>query len=170
MKNIGLAVFILILMISSTGCNGEKEFTLPDYKNWKKPVTQVLDRPVPGHGATFRVIYANDIAFTSKIITDASGRKAVRMNDGSVIIKEVYKKREEIGYNVPEIVVMVKESADPEALNGWKYYMKKPGEKSVEVKSRMCIGCHEAANEKHPYFDENKEDMFRDYLFTVIAK
>lgn len=170
MKNIDSAIFIFILMISSAGCKGEKEFTLPDYKNWKKPVTQVLDRPVPGHGATFRVIYANDTAFTSKIITDASGRKAVRMNDGSVIIKEVYKKREEIGYNVPEIVVMVKESADPEALNGWKYYMKKPGEKPVEVKSRMCIGCHEAANEKHPYFDENKEDMFRDYLFTVIAK
>jgi len=48
--------------------------------------------------------------------------------------------------------------------------MKKPGEEWMEVKGRMCVGCHEAANEKHPYFDGNKKEMFRDYLFTLIAK
>jgi hypothetical protein len=34
----------------------------------------------------------------------------------------------------------------------------------------MCLGCHEAANEEHPYFDKNKGDAFRDYLFSPFVK
>ncbi len=148
----------------------EEEYTVPQYREWKKVTPQPLDRAIPGHGASYRVIYANDTALASKIVTDQSGKKRVVMNDGSIIVKEVYKKREDIGYRVPEIFIMEKKGSDPEAIHGWEYYMKKPAEDAVEVKSRFCVGCHEAANEKHLYFDENKDEMFRDYLFSPIAK
>jgi len=163
---------LIILIISMTlFCKKEEEehFDVPDYKKWNHPVDRVLDTPIPGHGASFRIIYANDIAFKSKIIKTA-GVPRVSMNDGSIIVKEVYDKREDIGVRTPGLFIMIKASKDPDAINGWTYYSKKPGQEAVEVKWRMCVGCHEAANEQHPYFDGNKKEIFRDYLFTLIAK
>jgi hypothetical protein len=34
----------------------------------------------------------------------------------------------------------------------------------------MCHGCHEAANEEHPYFDKNKTGLVRDYLFCPVLE
>jgi len=144
-------------------------FTIPEYKEWKKPVNRVLDTPVPGHGATFRIIYANDTAFESEIIEEDSGRKRVVMNEGSVVVKEVYKRRADINRADPDLTIMVKDSKSPNSLDGWKYYMAMPGGKPQLITGRMCVGCHEAANEQHPYFDQNKEAIFRDYLFVKIA-
>lgn len=168
-RHYSAALMFLLFFVFQCG-DKEKEYTVPQYKNWKKVTPSVLDTPVPGHGSTFRIIYANDTAFASKIVADQAGQKRVVMNDGSIIVKEIYKKREDIGYKIPELFIMEKNSTDPEALNGWEYYVKKPAEKGFEVKTRMCVGCHEAANEKHPYFDGNREEIFRDYLFTRIAK
>ena len=152
------------------GCtNSEDSFNVPEYKGWWKPVNRVLDTPVPGHGATYRIIYANDAAFDSKIIKDDSGRKRVLMNDGSVVIKEVYKKRSDINRLEPELTIMVKDSKSRGSLDGWKYYVVEPGKKPLLMSGRMCVGCHEAANEQHPYFDKNRDAMFRDYLFISIA-
>ncbi len=164
---------VLIFTLSFFGLASCKEkttqFAIPDYKNWGKPVSAVLDTPIPGHGESFRLIYANDIAFQSKIVKEGSELK-VKMNEGSIVLKEVYDKREDVGYKVPGLFIMVKDSKDPQAINGWIYYMKKPGMDTMEVQWRLCVGCHEAANEKHPYFDGNKNNMFRDYLFVPIAK
>jgi hypothetical protein len=168
MKKLILLYIILISFLIS--CKDKTEhFTIPDYKGWKRPYDQVLDAQIPGHGATFRLIYANEIAFNSKIVKESSGSR-VSMDDGSMIVKEVYDKREDIGSKTPALYIMVKESKDPDADNGWVYYVKKPGQDTVEVKGRMCAGCHVAANEKHPYFDGNKSEMFRDYLFALIAR
>lgn len=168
MKQLALVIILIVTFISA--CKKDEEhFTIPDYKKWKRPVIEVLDTPIPGHGESYRRIYANDIAFQSRIISGDRGAR-VQMNEGSVVVKEVYEKREDVGSKTPGLFIMIKESKDPEAINGWVYYMKKPGEETMEVKWRMCVGCHEAANEKHPYFDGNKNEMFRDYLFTLIAK
>jgi hypothetical protein len=161
--------FVSVLFIFVSCKDQMTQFTVPDYKSWKRPAAEILDTPIPGHGESYRLIYANDIAFQSKIIKDGNTRR-VFMNDGSVIVKEVYEKREDVGYKVPGLFIMKKDIKYPEALNGWVYYMKKPGEPAMEIKWRMCVGCHEAANEKHPYFDRNKEGMFRDYLFVNIAR
>ena len=147
----------------------EDSFTVPVYKDWRKPVNRILDTPVPGHGSTYRIIYANDTAFNSKIVEDDTGRKRVSMNDGSVIVKEVYKKRTDINNAEPELTIMVKDIGSVDSLDGWTYYMVEPGKKPLLVRGRMCIGCHEAANEQHPYFDKNRDAMFRDYLFVPIA-
>ncbi|HOP65385.1 MAG TPA: cytochrome P460 family protein [Spirochaetota bacterium] len=170
MKPAVFAMCLLLPLMLFIKCGGERSFQIPDYKTWNKVIPQVLDRPVPGHGATFRVIYANETAFSSEIVTDDTGVRSVKMKDGSIIVKEVYKKREDVGYKVPDLLIMEKRGSDPESLNGWRYYLKKPAEKTVEVRTRMCVGCHEAANEKHPYFDGNRDEIFRDYLFISIAK
>lgn len=163
-------IFFILIFPMLISCKEKQEhFAIPDYKNWKRAVAGVLVTPIPGHGETYRIIYANDIAYQSKVVRDTSGQR-VRMNEGSVVVKEVYDKQEDVGYKIPGLFIMIKESSDPDAINGWVYYMKKPGMEPVEVKWRMCVGCHEAANEKHPYFDGNKENIFRDYLFVKIAK
>jgi len=163
-------LIFIVIFFSLYSCAKESDnFKVPDYKGWNRPVNKILDNPIPGHGASYRVIFANDIAFKSKIIKEGSVQR-VQMNEGSIIVKEVFEKREDINYKIPDLFIMVKESKDPDAINGWVYYMKKPGKEAVEVKWRMCVGCHEAANEKHPYFDGNKSEMYRDYLFTLIAK
>lgn len=161
--------FILFFSIMISCKEKEELFNIPDYKKWKRAVDGVLTTPIPGHGETYRIIYANDMAYQSKVVRDSSGQR-VQMNEGSVVVKEVYDKQSDVGYKIPGLFIMIKESSDPDAINGWVYYMKKPGKDPVEVKWRMCVGCHEAANEKHPYFDGNKENMFRDYLFVKIAK
>jgi hypothetical protein len=91
------------------------------------------------------------------------------MNEGSVIVKEIYKKREDVNKAEPVLTIMVKDSKSKDSIDGWKYYMVEPEMKPSLVSGRMCVGCHEAANEQHPYFDRNKEGIFRDYLFVKIA-
>jgi hypothetical protein len=65
---------------------------------------------------------------------------------------------------------MVKNSAAPGAQAGWLYYLKRPGRQPAPVTGRMCHGCHEAANEEHPYFDKNKKGLFSDYLFSPVLE
>jgi hypothetical protein len=64
---------------------------------------------------------------------------------------------------------MYKNGAHQEAQGGWLYYLYKPGGKMVRIKGRMCVECHVAANEPHPYFDRNAAGIFRDYLFAPFA-
>lgn len=162
-----LLILIFSMLIS---CKDKTDpYAIPDYKTWKRAAAGVLDTPIPGHGESYRIIYANDIAFQSKIVREGIGQRVV-MNEGSVVLKEVYETKADVGYKVPGLFIMKKDINYPSAINGWIYYMKKPGEAVVEVNWRLCVGCHEAANEKHPYFDGNKENIFRDYLFVKIAK
>ncbi len=167
-------LIICMAVVFIGGCSQKKQeifFALPDdYKKWKKTVDKVLDYTVPGHGATFRVIYANDIAFKPAREKDLQGRERVVMKEGSIIIKEIYKRREDINREIPLLTIMKKESANELAIKNWLFILKKPGQKAEAVTGRMCIGCHESANEAHPYFDNNPGNLFRDYLFAPILK
>lgn len=147
------------------------EFAVPvDYRSWKKTLPQVLDYEVPGHGATYRIIYANEAAFQPLVDRDSQGRERISMKDGAIIIKEVYSRRDEINRAEPVLAIMVKESGNPGAQKNWLFFMKKPGQKPSAVTGRLCIGCHESANEAHPYFDRNPRGVFRDYLFAPALK
>ncbi len=172
MKRVYLFLLLLCIAIPAS-CSKEKTlaFDIPkDYRLWKKPV-KLLDYPVPGHGATYRVIYANDVSYKVKKNKDADGNDQVVFPDGSVIIKEVYKNRKDINWADPQLTIMVKESTNEYAQAGWLYFVRQPGEKQAKLlHGRMCIGCHEAANDKHPYFDGNATGIFRDYIFVNIAK
>jgi hypothetical protein len=170
MKNLS----IILLFIITLSCSAEQPHTYlvpKDYRLWKKPVKEVLDYPVPGHGDTFRVIYANDISFKAEINKDENNNERVNFKDGTIIIKEVYKEKNDVNWKEPQLTIMIKESTNNDAKDGWLYYVKNPEEKQARlVKGRMCIGCHEAANDKHPYFDRNPKGIFCDYVFVGIAK
>ena len=71
---------------------------------------------------------------------------------------------------LPILTIMVKDSENKDAKDGWLYYMIPPGKDAKMIKGKMCHGCHEAANEEHPYFDKNKNSIFRDYLFAPFVK
>jgi hypothetical protein len=166
MRKIG-AFVITILALHCSQEPAPYEFKIPDYRSWEKPVNRILDYPVPGHGASYRIIFANDVAFGAVVKKDDRGIERVEMPDGSIIIKESYLKRKDISKRkIRDLTIMVKRSNDPKAQNGWLYYVKFPPKKITRVDGKMCIGCHEAANEQHPYFDKNAKNIFRDYLFT----
>jgi hypothetical protein len=161
----------LVVLLLACSDKNNKAFKVPsDYRAWKKPVAKILDYPVPGHGPTFRVIYANRTAFSAKVTKDASGTDTVSMPDGSVLIKEIYKTRKDVNRKEPKLTIMVKDAKNKLALNGWLYYNKEAGKPIMLIEGRMCVGCHEAANEPHPYFDKNTRGIFRDYLFAQYAK
>jgi hypothetical protein len=159
-------LFILVSIVSCSKGSNSDAITIPDYKKWKKPVDKILDYPVPGHGPGFRIIYANDITFTATESTDSRGRKKIVFPEGSYIVKESYKSKKDIGKKEPVVFAMIKNSKSTQSVSGWIYYLKKPGESPAVIKTKMCNGCHEAANEKHPYFDGNPDDSFRDYIFV----
>ncbi len=166
-------VYFSVLLVMA-GCSGKKKisaFTVPKgYKTWKKPVKRVLKYEIPGHGDSQRIIYANKKAFDPEREKTPAGVERIVFKEGSVIVKEVYGKNANIASSEPALTVMKKESDHPQALNGWVYCIKKPGKDPVVVTTRLCVGCHESANERHPYFDKNRKGIYRDYIFVPLYK
>ncbi len=170
MRRCVIPACLVALLFACAGKN-DSVFTVPsDYRSWEKPVKKVLDYPVPGHGPTFRVIYGNGTALSAKASKDTTGTDQILMPDGSILIKEIYKSKKDINKKEPKLTIMVKNSKSKSALNGWLYYNKEPGKPVMLIRGRMCVGCHEAANEPHPYFDKNTKGIFRDYCFAKYAK
>jgi hypothetical protein len=165
MKKYAALLFLIILF--GAGCKNSKSdiYTVPDYKDWKKPVPEVLNYPVPAHGTENRVIYGNDLAFKVGYTLN-NGRKIYRFPDGAVIIKENFAPEDTELKGKPDLTIMVKDSAGEGALDGWHYYMKHGDEPAMPVRNKMCIDCHSAANESFPYFDKNPDEDFRDYIFA----
>ncbi len=170
MKEITYLTIILVL----TACSGKKEtagLTVPEgYKTWKKPVKRVLKYEIPGHGDSQRIIYANKTAFDPDREKASAGVERIVFKEGSIIVKEVYGKNVNTASSEPALTIMKKERDHPLALNGWVYCIKKPGKEPVVVTTRLCVGCHESANERHPYFDKNSKGIFRDYIFVPLHK
>lgn len=173
MKKLPLVILLLtipILFSCEKGESGYIDPIPPNYKDWEKPVG-LLEYPVPGHGESRRLIYVNRIALTGGIRQGADGRKFVIYPKGTIIIKEVYRKTENGYAKKPQLTIMVKDPGNEAARYGWLYYVKNADQASVTlVENKLCEGCHDAANERHPYFDQNKEGMFRDYVFINLAK
>jgi hypothetical protein len=164
---------LLILLLLITGCTEEAKevpFSLPQYQQWHKLSHKILHYPVPGHGKSLRVIYGNEQAFSPLKSRDTFGRNIYTYRDGTMVVMESYGDATEMKKGVKRLAVMVKDSRSLQAVNGWLYYVVKGDNNPHLITSNMCNGCHEAANEKHPYFDGNVNNSFRDYLFTFSQK
>ena len=174
MKNYLVWLCVSVLFAATACDKKEKQPVAPvpvDYQSWKKPLPKSLDYPIPGHGDSRRIVYINKKGLEATFVKDRNNRTAVDFPDGSILIKEVFK-REGVGYGtIPQLVVMVKDRHNQEAQDGWLYYVRNPGSPQVTlIKSQFCVGCHDAANEVHPYFDNNLEGMYRDYVFLNVAR
>ena len=62
------SIIIMYTVIFLAGCSATETatFSVPaNYRTWQKATKRILDYEVPGHGATIRLIYGNDIAFSA---------------------------------------------------------------------------------------------------------
>ncbi|MBN1534730.1 MAG: cytochrome P460 family protein [Spirochaetes bacterium] len=159
-------------VLSLIGCGGhdvteEVAKSLRDYKGWRRVSTAVATDPLPGHGAGARIIYGNDTAFRPRMMKGRGSMERMVMRDGAVLVKESYAGGDRIGVAVPMITIMVKMPGHPLAQEGWLYFVKRPGRDPVLITGRLCIGCHESANEGR---DGRGMRLFRDYLFLSLPK
>lgn len=164
-----LIIVISTIIVLLIGCKEsiDEVFVVPEgYRSWKKPVKENLTYPVPGHGDGIRIIYANDIAYNVLKVKDENGFLRYDFPDGSVIVKEIFKTGGDVTRDTPMFTIMVKDRLNSANQYGWLYYVKKPEGTMTLVKGKMCIGCHAAANDSHPYFDKNENEQFRDYIFA----
>jgi hypothetical protein len=161
-------IFFCISLINCSDDIGLQNFTIPkDYKNWRKPYNEPVRYAIPFHGNTIRIAYANDLAYKPKIDKKDKGSTNIEYLNGTIFIKENYSVDKYSNNPEPVITIMVKNTENPQSHNGWLYYIKKPKEDLTMVTSKLCYGCHESANEEHPYFDKNENNDFRDYIFSL---
>ncbi len=165
-----LLVSSMIAIFIGTGCQRQTEELLSkneiqDFLKWKLLTPDGVDIEVPGHGKKIRYIYANQVSFQKTGGTKGDSYEAPQ---GAILVKAVYSDRNASGKEKPSLTIMKKNSNHVLSQKGWLYFTMMPGEKPLLVQGRKCIGCHEAANEKHPYFDRNVNDSFRDYLFVPM--
>lgn len=158
---------ILIMVILTVSCNRNMIFVVSDnYTDWKKTTEVRLDYPIPGHENHFRQIFINPIGENAKK-EEFSGRVQYTYPEGTIVIKEIYSGTSvDPGERPAQLTVMVKDSKSSKARGGWIWIVKqvKTGQEII-VENDFCVGCHEAANDIHPYGDLNPRGEFRDYLF-----
>ena len=175
-----LRVFFTVFAVLSIGislvfsaCSGEKEtaYVPDDYSSWQQTTDIELRYPIPGHEDNYRRIYINPegLEFRSEM---SNGGRQYFFPEGTVIIKEVYDGFNPAPGETPrQLTVMVKKADHPDALGGWLWIVKNPGEPGEHiVTNEFCLTCHSNANEPHPYGDRNPESEFRDYVFFIPSR
>jgi hypothetical protein len=164
-----LAVVTLLAVVGATGCAREESPPVADadYSSWQLSTEARLDFPVPGHGSGLRRIYVNEQGATAGL--DANGD--VEYPDGTVFLKEVYAEADPAAGTDPQMLtVMVKAQDDPRSIGGWLWVVRDPAAGTENISGEgFCIGCHESANESHPYGTGNPDANFRDYVFHTPA-
>lgn len=102
------AIISLSIITSCTNKTKPIETYISGYKGLKTATNVELDYPVPGHGNTYRIVYANNISFKpDKKKIEGQGTDVI-MHEGSVIVKEVYASKNDVGKKEPELTYMVK--------------------------------------------------------------
>ena len=162
-------LFVTLIMISSCSTPEAEPFLTAEYITWEKTVAEPLTYPIPGHGATRRVIFINDIG-TSVSVTSEEGKERYDYPVGTIIVKENYEDLE--GTSLVNITIMVKAPEHKSAMAGWVWLVKNPktGDENVFTESSFCLTCHVGANEEHPYGDLNPASEFRDYVYFPYRK
>lgn len=167
MKN-ALIIMAISVMLAGCGRDAAKTYSWEGYRSWRKMTPEPLEYPVPGHGKALRVIYVNAIAAAARWET-RDGRRRLVVPEGGIVVKEQFADRAALAADtVTMFTVMVKDSSHPLAHDGWIYFMTPSTASAEPLRSQMCLGCHEAANDRHIYFDRNEEELFRDYLFIRL--
>ncbi len=138
---------------SATGCDSEIDGELLPIDNYTAWYQEIAIGDAPGHGNSYRLMFANDIAREFS----GFGRYPI----GSIIVKEIRKlSRDEAGAptpgNIRYIAVMRRLDAPPagtELDNGWLYTVfDNPGD--PETRSARCYRtCHQAAPFDGPFLD-----------------
>jgi len=162
-----LAAAILALIFPA--CRKEVlDFVPEDYSSWRRTTEIPLDYPIPGHMDTMRIPRMNEIGWSAAPSPDGEGRSRWGFPEGTVIVKEVYANKNPAPGEAPTMLtVMAKQPRDSRALGGWLWITASAGGEEKLFSGSFCVSCHANANEKHPYFDRNPLEEFRDYVFFL---
>jgi hypothetical protein len=166
MKKAAVIVCIGVLVLGSCRKEESAAFIPNDYDTWARMNQEELDYPVPGHESNYRIIYINEKG-GSVTVEEREGRIRYSYPEGTVIAKEIYPGLDpEPGTKPVMVTAMAKQPGHENAYGGWVWVVKhlESGDEQV-MQQEFCFTCHSAANEEHPYADENPEEEFRDYVF-----
>ena len=126
----------MIALILLAGCAETRDVEpLGDYTQWPKKV--IATGEVPGHGNTYRVIYANDLA--NKLLF--GGAYPI----GSTIVKEVY---DHEGGALEEVAIMRMRDDYPRGYSdegGWLFTLTDSPGGEEHYNERCWRTCHVAA-------------------------
>jgi hypothetical protein len=164
-----LAIAAAVLALLPSACRKEEPSYVPsDFLSWRRTTEVPLDYPIPGHMDTLRVPRMNAVGWTAAPVPGGDGKNRWDFPEGTVIVKEVYSSRNPAPGEGPSMLtVMAKQPRDSRALGGWLWITKSSGGEEKVFTGSFCVSCHANANERHPYFDRNPLEEFRDYVFFV---
>lgn len=143
---------IALLFVVLAGCASEvADFPpLGDYTTWERRDTKGT---TPGHGDTYRVIFANDIATTYVA--------GFGYPEGSTIVKEVYARDGEGPGKLSVIEIMRREG--PHKLDGeggWVFTAASEPNGQESLKENFCWRrCHQAAPFEGAWFDYSVDPL-----------
>jgi hypothetical protein len=142
------AFYLALLALVVAGC-GETVTPEPlgDYTTWKRIDTY---GKIPGHGDSYRIIYANEVA-----LSYAGGGYP----EGSIIVKEIRKRRGQEPGDLSYLAIMRRIGPAPIGIEdeaGWLFTQAdKPG--SEEVYKSLCWNrCHVASPNAGAFLDYSK--------------
>jgi hypothetical protein len=163
-----LVLALLAFLLSGCAKKGETVYATSDYPTWKKTTDTVLAYPIPGHMDRLRIPRMNATGF-SVVPTRVAGKLHWDFPENTVIVKEVYATPKPAPGEGPiQLTIMVKAPKDPRSQGGWLWLTRDlPSGAEQVFAGNFCVTCHANANEGHPYFDNNKNLEFRDYVYFV---
>ena len=139
------AMRALVLASIVAGCADERADVEPlgDYTTWKRIDTY---GKTPGHGDSYRIIYANPLAEAGPIYPD-----------GTVLVKEVYDRNSMGGPGALRVIEISRRLASaPDDQDGW-LFTDTDAPNGVEYVQDFCWRrCHTAAPLDGAWFDYSK--------------
>jgi len=141
-----------VLIAAIAGCAGDTADVAPlgDYTTWKRIDTY---GETPGHGDSYRIIYANDVA------TRYDSTRSAAYDDGTALVKEVYDRIDDPdprpgALRVIEIARRIGPSSGDQA--GWVFTAMSSPEGEETEKTFCWRRCHQASPFEGAWLDYSK--------------
>ncbi len=144
------ATHALLLALGVTGCADERADVEPlgDYAAWKRIDTY---GKTPGHGDTYRIIYANDVAETFN-----EAEYAV----GTVLVKEVYDRNAMGGPGALRVIEIGRRlDSAPDDQDGWLFTKTDAPGGDEYVQDFCWRRCHSASPWAGAWFDYSRPSV-----------
>ena len=134
-----------LLILGLASCAETADVPPPgDYLGWKRIDTY---GPAPGHGDTYRIIYANDVA-----LTFTGGRYP----DGTIIVKEIHVNDHDTPGALVNVEIMRRLGPPPMGLDdqaGWLFTATATPNGTEAIKTSCWRRCHVSAPNAGAWLD-----------------
>lgn len=146
-----MKLFALLVILSACADEQADVPALGDYTQWKRIDTY---GNAPGHGDTYRIIYANDIAEKYLMPQPQSPERGYA--DGTVFVKEVYDREGDGPGSLRVIEIMRRIGSSTGDQIGWVFTAASTPGGSETVRDFCWRRCHQAAPFDGAWLDYSK--------------